>query len=261
MGREKEPEPNYNEELTIEGMFQVFDKDAGTFMDVREILDIREEEFKENNEIVKILRDMNSKNPVQSYSQNDFPQAISSTFASAKVNSYLKKTDISPSALETGGNNMSEEQRQNAIMANRMTQFSTLNVPSFLDDFGSMDNLSSEQKKQRMTQMWILQNKSWQDWWELKMNRNTELIKAIIGHQVQRVKDLLNDKKYQDYCADVNFQNPRDMKSPLHIAVDVQDLEIVKILTNKFAELNAVDSKKQTPLHIACQLANFDIVK
>ncbi len=83
LGREKESEPNYNEELTIEGMFQVFDKDAGTFMDVREILDIREEEFKENKEIVQILRDMNTKNPVQSYSQNEIPQAISSTFASA----------------------------------------------------------------------------------------------------------------------------------------------------------------------------------
>ena len=56
---------------------------------------------------------------------------------------------------------MTEEQRQTAIMANRMTQFSTLNVPSFLEDFGSMENMSKEEKKQRMTQMWIMQNKSW----------------------------------------------------------------------------------------------------
>ena len=156
---------------------------------------------------------------------------------------------------------MTEEQRQTAIMANRMTQFSTLNVPSFLEDFGSMENMSKEEKKQRMTQMWIMQNKSWQDWWELKMNRNQELIKAITTHQVQRVKDLLNEKKYQDYCADVNFQNPTDMKSPLHIAVEVRDLEIVKVLTSKFSELNAVDSKKRTPLHMACQIENFDIIK
>ena len=93
------------------------------------------------------------------------------------------------------------------------------------------------------------------------MNRNQELIKAITTHQVQRVKDLLNEKKYQDYCADVNFQNPTDMKSPLHIAVEVRDLEIVKVLTSKFSELNAVDSKKRTPLHIACQIENFDIIK
>lgn len=62
-------------------------------------------------------------------------------------------------------------------------------------------------------------------------------------------------------CADVNYQNLKDMKCPLHFAVDVQDFEIVRVLTVKFAELNAVDSKKQTPLHIACQLGNFEIVK
>lgn len=99
------------------------------------------------------------------------------------------------SGIETGSR-LSEEQRQTAVMKNRMTQFDTLNIPSFLEDFGNMGHLSQEQKQQRMTQMWILQNKSWQDWWELKMNRNTELLKAINTHQVDRVKDLLDEKKY-----------------------------------------------------------------
>jgi hypothetical protein len=53
------------------------------------------------------------------------------------------------------------------------------------------------------------------------VNRNNELLKAINNHTVERVKDLLNEKKYADMCADVNFQNIKDMKSPLHYAVDV----------------------------------------
>jgi hypothetical protein len=52
------------------------------------------------------------------------------------------------------------------------------------------------------------------------MNRNTELIKAITSHNVEKVKDLLDEKKYQDMCADVNYQNAKDMKSPLHSAVE-----------------------------------------
>jgi hypothetical protein len=32
-------------------MFQVYDKDAGTFMDVREIMDLNEEDFKDNEQI------------------------------------------------------------------------------------------------------------------------------------------------------------------------------------------------------------------
>lgn len=34
--------------FTIESMFMVFDKDAGTYVDLREIMDFPEEEYKEN---------------------------------------------------------------------------------------------------------------------------------------------------------------------------------------------------------------------
>ncbi len=125
-------------------MFQVFDKDAGTFVDVREILDFTDEEFKENKEISKILDYMNTNNPVKSFSQNEIPSALSQTFASSKYNSYLKKTELSDAP--TPGVN-SEEQRATAIMMNRMTQFNTLTIPSFLDDFANLSDMSTEQKK------------------------------------------------------------------------------------------------------------------
>lgn len=37
-----------NEELTIESMFKVFDKDAGKVLDLREILDLKETDFDSN---------------------------------------------------------------------------------------------------------------------------------------------------------------------------------------------------------------------
>lgn len=40
-------------------MFQVYDKDAGAFMDVREIIDFEEGDFQNNEEVKKILDYMN----------------------------------------------------------------------------------------------------------------------------------------------------------------------------------------------------------
>ncbi len=45
-------------------MFKVYDKDAGTYMDLREIMDIDPDEFANNQEIQKILSYMNESNPV-----------------------------------------------------------------------------------------------------------------------------------------------------------------------------------------------------
>lgn len=70
------------------------------------------------------------------------------------------------------------------------------------------------------------------------MTRNLELLEAIKTHRIDKVKDLLNEKKYMDMCADVNFQKDQN-NAPLHYAVEVQDLDIVKLLIKKLAELNA----------------------
>jgi hypothetical protein len=45
-------------------MFRVFDKDAGAFMDVREIMDFREDDFKDNQQMQTILKMMNETNPI-----------------------------------------------------------------------------------------------------------------------------------------------------------------------------------------------------
>lgn len=92
------------------------------------------------------------------------------------------------------------------------------------------------------------------------MSKNLELIDAIKVHKIDKVKELLNEKKYMDMCADVNFQKDQN-NAPLHYAVEVQDLQIIKLLIQNFAELNAKNQKGQTALHKACNCGNYEIVK
>lgn len=65
IGKSKDPYedskvPNKDEDisahLTIENMFRVYDKDAGTYVDLREIMDIQEDDFKENLQVAQILK-------------------------------------------------------------------------------------------------------------------------------------------------------------------------------------------------------------
>lgn len=60
----EEPEKDINDELTIESMFSVYDKDAGAFLDVREIMDLTEEDFKDNQQVQGILKMMNESKPI-----------------------------------------------------------------------------------------------------------------------------------------------------------------------------------------------------
>jgi hypothetical protein len=40
----------------MESMFRIYDKDMGTFMDVREIMDFTDDDFKDNEQILSILK-------------------------------------------------------------------------------------------------------------------------------------------------------------------------------------------------------------
>ena len=62
-------EKDINDELTVENMFRVFDKEAGAMVDIREIMDINEEDFKENPELLNIIRQMNQSNPIEDAKQ------------------------------------------------------------------------------------------------------------------------------------------------------------------------------------------------
>lgn len=69
----------------------------------------------------------------------------------------------------------------------------------------TLSHLSGQDRDRKIALIAKLQNTSWQDWWEIKMEKNTELVKAIKNHQIDKVKDLLNENKYMDMIADVNY--------------------------------------------------------
>ena len=50
-------------------------------------------------------------------------------------------------------------------------------------------------------------------------------------------------------------------KTPLHIACENDNEDIIKLLISKGVDVNAVDKDINTPLHIACTNNNFDIIK
>ncbi len=99
-----------------------------------------------------------------------------------------------------------------------------------------------------------IQEGSWQDWWEKKQKRNLELVQAIKNQDVKQVMDLINEQKYK-----VSLPINEDL-TPLHYAVQAKNLEIVKILVEQFAEINAQSKQLITPFHIACSLGLIDIV-
>ena len=62
-----------------------------------------------------------------------------------------------------------------------------------------------------------------------------------------------------DKGADVNAQN-NSKQTPLHIACKCESIELVQILLNKGADVNVQNNSKQTPLHIACESDSIELV-
>lgn len=102
---------------------------------------------------------------------------------------------------------------------------------------------------------------SWDEWWNAKKRVNEELIKAIEERDVSQVAKLLNEETAKHgLVADANFKMEGDV-TPLHSAVQVGSIDIVDILLNRFAEVNAQDDTGVSPLHIACLSGNLAMVR
>ncbi|MCK4517958.1 ankyrin repeat domain-containing protein [Candidatus Babeliales bacterium] len=91
---------------------------------------------------------------------------------------------------------------------------------------------------------------------------NMQLYKEVSGRytpsdlHVTRLKELIKQG------ADVNFHNPDgNSKTPLHAAVDNQNIAGVKVLLENGAQVTASDNNKATPLHIACTEHEEEVVK
>ncbi|MFN5381852.1 MAG: ankyrin repeat domain-containing protein [Alphaproteobacteria bacterium] len=74
---------------------------------------------------------------------------------------------------------------------------------------------------------------------------------------------LLNGDYLDDDVDITNLLNVKDEKrrSPLHIAVEKGNKDLVKRLIAKKANVSSRDSKKRSPLHIAVEKGNKDLVK
>ena len=80
-------------------MFMVFDKDAGTYVDLREIMDFPEEEYKENKQVSQILKQINETNPVQQIpvASMKFDEAE----MSVSQNYYISNTKLSSMPIKS----------------------------------------------------------------------------------------------------------------------------------------------------------------
>ncbi|XP_065579603.1 ankyrin-1-like [Artemia franciscana] len=73
---------------------------------------------------------------------------------------------------------------------------------------------------------------------------------ALFNRQIEIAKLLLN------YGCKVNSKNIIPSDSPLHLAVVSSDTEVVEMILDKGARINAVDKLGETPLH--CAIKNSD---
>jgi hypothetical protein len=77
--------PAEDQNITTESLFKVIDKDSGEAVDIRELLGITEEDFKNNPELAEVLRSMNAQEPVKQDSDEE------SKTANTTVGSVAKK--------------------------------------------------------------------------------------------------------------------------------------------------------------------------
>ena len=95
-------EKDINDELTVENMFRVFDKEAGAMVDIREIMDINEEDFKENPELLNIIRQMNQSNPIEDAKQTSTSKFDESQMSMSNPQYYISHSK--PTSVPIGSN-------------------------------------------------------------------------------------------------------------------------------------------------------------
>jgi ankyrin repeat protein len=89
----------------------------------------------------------------------------------------------------------------------------------------------------------------------------TPLITALRSPQLQNPKKLSVIKNLINAGADINYHTPNDGDTPLIIAVRNGDLETIRLLLEKGAEINATDHEGYTALSWALYYGKRDIAK
>jgi len=87
-----------------------------------------------------------------------------------------------------------------------------------------------------------------------KNSYSEELLNSVKKGELSKVRDLIKRG------ANVNIKD-KDGKTPLHIAVENNYEDIVKVLIQNNADVNIKDNNGNTPLHIAIMNGNEFIIK
>jgi hypothetical protein len=114
-------------------MFSVYDKDAGAFMDLREIMEFKDDDFADNTKVQTILKQMNEQNPIAELPIMTDPSMMES---STPTGYYISHTKLSSFPLQSRleGANNEENLKSMAIIQNRSTQFNTLQLPVYVEE-------------------------------------------------------------------------------------------------------------------------------
>lgn len=81
------------------------------------------------------------------------------------------------------------------------------------------------------------------------------LILAIMNEYIDMIKLIIN------YISDINDNYNYDFMSPLHLACDIGNIEIVQLLLENGADTDILDNDFMTPLHYASNRNHFKTIK
>ena len=89
----------------------------------------------------------------------------------------------------------------------------------------------------------------------IDFSNNSILILAIMNEYIDMIKLIIN------YISDINDNYNYDFMSPLHLACDIGNIEIVQLLLENGADIDVLDNDFMTPLHYASNRNHFKIIK
>lgn len=83
---------------------------------------------------------------------------------------------------------------------------------------------------------------------------------AAESGDLKKVKRLLDEEECKEFVASIKFTG-LDQFTALHFAAQANQIEIVKYLIERGANLNAKSSFNRTPLHLCSLKGHLDVVQ
>lgn len=104
------------------------------------------------------------------------------------------------------------------------------------------------------------QGKPWEEWWNNKRKNNNLFLTAAEKGDKANILNLLDKKIHGDLTADIDVKGLDDF-TPLHLAVAESKTDVIDILLDNGASIEAVTSFLRTPLHLACFRGSREVIE